>query len=63
LFAIHCVRKGWDIRRLQQVLEHSGLNVMALYPQFNDWDIKEPYDKTLFYDASGYCSQKRGAKA
>ena len=25
--AIHCVRNGWDIRRLQQVLGHSSLNV------------------------------------
>jgi site-specific recombinase XerD len=24
-YAIHCVRNGWDIRRLQQVLGHSSL--------------------------------------
>lgn len=29
-YAIHCVRNGWDIRRLQQVLGHSSLNVKAV---------------------------------
>jgi integrase/recombinase XerD len=47
-YAIHCVRNGWDIRRLQQVLGHSSLNVTAVYLQFNDQDIKELYDKTSF---------------
>ena len=47
-FATHCVRNGWDIRRLQQVLGHSSLNVTAVYLQFNDQDIKELYDKTPF---------------
>jgi len=47
-YAIHCVRNGWDIRRLQQVLGHSSLNVTAVYLQFHDEDIKELYDKTPF---------------
>lgn len=47
-YAIHCVRNGWDIRRLQQVLGHSSLNVTTVYLQFNDRDIKEFYDKTPF---------------
>jgi integrase/recombinase XerD len=47
-FAIYCVRNGWDIRRLQQVLGHSSLNVTAVYLQFNDRDIKELYEKTPF---------------
>jgi integrase/recombinase XerD len=47
-YAILCVRNGWDIRRLQQVLGHSSLNVTAVYLQFNDADIKELYDKTPF---------------
>jgi integrase/recombinase XerD len=47
-YAIHCVRNGWDIRRLQQVLGHSSLNVTAVYLQFNDRDIKELYDRTPF---------------
>jgi len=47
-YAIHCVRYGWDIRRLQQVLGHSSLNTTAVYLRFNDRDIKELYDKTPF---------------
>lgn len=47
-YAIHCLRNGWDIRRLQQVLGHSSLNVTTVYLQFNDRDIKEFYDKTPF---------------
>ena len=47
-FAIHCVRNGWDIRRLQQVLGHSSLNVTAVYLQFNDRDTKGLYEKTPF---------------
>jgi site-specific recombinase XerD len=47
-YAIHCVRNGWDIRRLQQVLGHSSLNTTAVYLKFNDRDIKELYDSTPF---------------
>ncbi len=47
-FAINCVRNGWDIRRLQQVLGHSSLNTTAVYLRFNDRNIKELYDKTPF---------------
>jgi integrase/recombinase XerD len=47
-YAIHCVRNGWDIRRLQQVLGHSSLNTTAAYLKFNDRDIKELYDSTPF---------------
>ena len=47
-FAIYCVRNGWDIRRLQQILGHSSLNTTAVYLQFNDRDIKELYEKTPF---------------
>ena len=47
-YAIHCVRNGWDIRRLQQVLGHSNLNVTAVYLKFNDADLREIYDRTPF---------------
>jgi site-specific recombinase XerD len=47
-FAIQCVRNGWDIRRLQQVLGHSSLNTIAVYLRFNDRDIKELYDRAPF---------------
>jgi site-specific recombinase XerD len=47
-YAIHCVRNGWDIRRLQQVLGHSSMATTAVYLQFNDRDIRELYDRTAF---------------
>ena len=47
-YAIHCVRNGWDIRRLQQLLGHSSLNVTAVYLKFNDADLREIYDRTPF---------------
>jgi len=42
------VRNGWDIRRLQQVLGHSSMATTAVYLQFNDRDIRELYDRTVF---------------
>jgi len=58
-YAIHCVRNGWDIRQLQQVLGHSSLNVTAVYLQFNDMDIKEcttrrRFSKSLFSTARSH---------
>ena len=47
-FAIHCVRNGWDLRRLQQVLGHRRMATTAVYLRFNDADIKELYDRTEF---------------
>ena len=47
-FAIHCVRNGWDSRRLQQVLGRSSMATTAVYLQSNDRDIKEICDKTKF---------------
>jgi integrase/recombinase XerD len=47
-FAIHCVRSGWDIRRLQVVLGHNSMATTAVYLQFNDRDIRELYDRTSF---------------
>ncbi|MGA7077018.1 MAG: tyrosine-type recombinase/integrase [Halobacteriota archaeon] len=47
-FAIHCVRNGWDIRRLQVVLGHNSMATTAVYLQFNDRDIRELYDRTSF---------------
>jgi FlaA1/EpsC-like NDP-sugar epimerase len=38
----------FDPMALQQVLGHSSLNVTAVYLQFNDQDIKELYDQTVF---------------
>ncbi|MFZ0925669.1 MAG: tyrosine-type recombinase/integrase [Halobacteriota archaeon] len=47
-FAIHCVRNSWDIRRLQQVLDHSSMATTAVYLQFNDRDIRDLYVRMIF---------------
>ena len=47
-FAINTVRHGVDIRRLQQVLGHSNINITAVYLQFNDKDLQDVYAKVPF---------------
>ena len=47
-FAIHLVRSGMDLRRLQLLLGHSSLNMTQIYLQFKDDDIREVYQKISF---------------
>ena len=47
-FAIHLVRSGMDLRRLQLLLGHSSLNMTQIYLQFKDDDIREIYQKVDF---------------
>ena len=47
-FAIHLVRSGVDIRRLQLLLGHANLNTTQVYLQFKDEDLKEVYNKVNF---------------
>jgi integrase/recombinase XerD len=47
-FAIHLVRNGMDLRRLQLLLGHSSLSVTQVYLQFKDQDIREIYEKINF---------------
>ncbi len=47
-FAIHLVRSGMDLRRLQLLLGHSSLNMTQIYLQFKDEDIREIYQKISF---------------
>lgn len=47
-YAIHLVRSGMDLRRVQLLLGHSNLNVTQIYLQFKDDDIREVYDAIEF---------------
>jgi site-specific recombinase XerD len=47
-FAINSVRHGVDIRRLQQVLDHSNINTTAVYLKFNDQDLQDVYASVPF---------------
>jgi site-specific recombinase XerD len=47
-FAIHLVRSGMDLRRLQMLLGHSSLSITQIYLQFKDDDLREAYDKISF---------------
>ena len=47
-FAIHLIRNGVDLRRLQQLLGHSNIQTTTVYLQFRDQDIREVYNKVEF---------------
>jgi integrase/recombinase XerD len=47
-FAIHLVRSGTDLRRLQLILGHTSLSITQVYLQFNDNDLREAYEKVAF---------------
>jgi integrase/recombinase XerC len=47
-FAIHFVRSGLDLRRVQQLLGHSNLNTTQAHLQFKDEDLREGYNKVEF---------------
>jgi len=47
-FAIHLVRSGTDLRRVQLMLGHTSLSITQVYLQFNDNDLREAYEKVTF---------------
>ena len=44
-FAIHCVKHGMTIERLQKILGHSSPTTTSVYLQFSAADLHESYDK------------------
>jgi site-specific recombinase XerD len=47
-YAIHLMRNGVDLRRLQQLLGHSNIQTTTVYLQFRDQDLREVYNKVEF---------------
>jgi len=47
-YAIHLIRNGVDLRRLQQLLGHSNIQTTTVYLQFRDQDLREVYNKVEF---------------
>ena len=44
-FAIHCVKHGMTIERLQKILGHSSPTTTSVYLQYSLKDLHEDYDK------------------
>ena len=47
-YAIHLIRNGVDLRRLQQLLGHSNIQTTTVYLQFRDQDLRDVYNKGKF---------------
>jgi len=44
-FAIHCIKRGMTIERLQKILGHSSPTTTSIYLQFSQKDLHDQYDK------------------
>jgi integrase len=44
-FAIHCVKRGMKIERLQKILGHASPTTTSVYLQWSSADLHEDYDK------------------
>jgi integrase/recombinase XerD len=47
-YAINMVRNGVDIRRVQLLLGHAGIQTTTFYLQFKIADLREVYNKVEF---------------
>jgi len=47
-YAIHLIRNGVDVRRLQQLLGHSNIQTTTIYLQFRDQDLRDVYNTVDF---------------
>jgi integrase/recombinase XerD len=45
LFALACLRNGMDLRRLQELMGHSTLNLLQRYTRLTDADVKAAHHK------------------
>ncbi len=44
-FAIHCIKRGMSIERLQKILGHQSPTTTSVYLQYSVADLHEDYDK------------------
>ena len=44
-FAIFCVKRGMDLRKLQMILGHASISTTAHYLQFSPVELEEEYDR------------------
>jgi integrase len=51
-FAIHAVKRGMRVERLQKILGHQSPTVTSVYLQFSSADLHEDYDKIWEEDES-----------
>lgn len=47
-FAVHCLKSGMNIRTLQKILGHSGLNTTQVYLDLSGVDVNEEYKKVNY---------------
>ncbi|MBM4447387.1 MAG: hypothetical protein FJ023_08605 [Chloroflexi bacterium] len=52
-FAIHCIKRGMSIDRLQKILGHQSPATTSIYLQYSLKDLHEDYDKVWEDDATG----------
>lgn len=52
-FAIHCVKKGMSLARLQKILGHASPTTTSVYLQWSSADLHEDYDKVWNDEGTG----------
>jgi integrase len=52
-FAIHCVKRGMSIERLQKILGHASPTTTSVYLQWSSTDLHEDYDKIWDNEGAG----------
>jgi len=52
-FAIHCIKRGMSIERLQKILGHQSPTTTSVYLQYSVADLHEDYDRVWEEDETG----------